>query len=115
VPTVVAGLPVSTRLNSFLSKLGLIFMVGTTDAIFLEKPACYDLLIDLTTSTPSKATRPTFYASKPQLPLVQPGTSTAPQHKLSIIRFAWSDIRLVSLFLSIHPSIFCHADQPVVE
>ncbi|KAJ7075267.1 hypothetical protein B0H15DRAFT_867468 [Mycena belliarum] len=63
----------------------------TTDAIFLEKPSCYDLLIDLTTSTPNKATRPTFYSSRP----VQP-TSPArgPTHRLSVVRFAWSDIKL---------------------
>ncbi|KAF5375835.1 hypothetical protein D9615_008178 [Tricholomella constricta] len=64
----------------------------TTDAIFLEKPSCYDLLIDLTTSTPNKATRPTFYASKPIPP--QPGNSRSPTHRLSTIRFAWSDIKL---------------------
>ncbi|KAF8063448.1 hypothetical protein FPV67DRAFT_1506609 [Lyophyllum atratum] len=64
----------------------------TTDAIFLEKPSCYDLLIDLTTSTPNKATRPTFYSSKPIAP--QPGNSRGPTHRLSSIRFAWSDVKL---------------------
>ncbi|TFK38518.1 hypothetical protein BDQ12DRAFT_631091 [Crucibulum laeve] len=63
----------------------------TTDAIFLEKPQHYDLLIDLTTSTPSKATRPTLYSSK-ALP-VQPGTR-GPTHRLSAIRFSWSDVKL---------------------
>lgn len=62
---------------------------GTTDAIFLEKPACYDLVIDLTTSTPSKATRPTFYSSK----LIE-GTRN---YKLSVVRFTWSDIKLVCI------------------
>ena len=65
---------------------------GTTDAIFLEKPSYYDLLIDLTTSTPNKATRPTFYASKPS----QAGMSSRPVFRLSVIRFTWSDVRLVS-------------------
>ncbi|KAJ6511198.1 hypothetical protein C8R45DRAFT_966334 [Mycena sanguinolenta] len=60
----------------------------TTDAIFLEKPSCYDLLIDLTTSTPNKATRPTFYASRPQ------PAGSRPTHRLSVVRFSWSDIKL---------------------
>ncbi|KAG5645322.1 hypothetical protein DXG03_006511 [Asterophora parasitica] len=64
----------------------------TTDAIFLDKPSCYDLLIDLTTSTPNKATRPSFYASKAIPP--QPGNSPNPTHRLSTIRFAWSDVKL---------------------
>lgn len=78
----------------------------TTDAIFLEKPAYYDLLIDLTTSTPNKASRPTFYASKVVVPPVPtaPLTSSASsfssssssqtKYKLTTIRFAWSDVRL---------------------
>lgn len=67
---------------------------GTTDAIFLEKPSCYDLIIDLTTSTPNKATRPTFYASRPIHP--QPiAPVRGPTHRLSVIRFAWSDVKLV--------------------
>jgi len=71
----------------------------TTDALFLEKPSYYDLLIDLTTSTPHKATRPTFYASKP---VSHTKTST---HRLSTIRFAWSDVKLVSSC-----SLFFHSD-----
>ena len=67
--------------------------IGTTDAIFMEKPSYYDLLIDLTTSTP-KATRPTFYSSKPVVS--QAGSPRGPTHSLSTIRFAWSDIRLAS-------------------
>ena len=68
--------------------------IGTTDAIFMEKPSYYDLLIDLTTSTP-KATRPTFYSSKPVVS--QAGSSRGPTHYLSTIRFAWSDVRLASV------------------
>lgn len=64
----------------------------TTDAIFLEKPSHYDLLIDLTTSTPNKATRPTFYASKSISP--SPASPKASTHRLSTIRFAWSDVKL---------------------
>ncbi|KAF8656131.1 hypothetical protein AX16_002733 [Volvariella volvacea WC 439] len=63
----------------------------TTDAIFLEKPSYYDLLIDLTTITANRSSRPTFYASKPISP--QPSSSKE-THRLSIIRFAWSDVRL---------------------
>ena len=36
----------------------------TTDAIFMEKPQYYDLIIDLTTSTPNKTSRPTLHMSK---------------------------------------------------
>ena len=61
----------------------------------MEKPSYYDLLIDLTTSTP-KATRPTFYSSKPVVS--QAGSSRGPTHSLSTIRFAWSDVRLASVF-----------------
>ena len=68
--------------------------IGTSDAIFMEKPSYYDLLIDLTTSTP-KATRPTFYSSKPVIS--QAGSSRGPTHTLSTIRFAWSDVRLASV------------------
>lgn len=60
----------------------------------MEKPSFYDLLIDLTTSTP-KATRPTFYSSKPVVS--QAGSSRGPTHTLSTIRFAWSDVRLASV------------------
>ncbi|KAJ7844646.1 hypothetical protein B0H13DRAFT_2096329 [Mycena leptocephala] len=67
----------------------------TTDAIFLEKPSCYDLLIDLTTSTPNKATRPTFYTSRPvQPPSSGPSRPRGPTHRLSVVRFSWSDIKL---------------------
>uniref|UniRef100_D8Q6V7 Protein LCHN n=1 Tax=Schizophyllum commune (strain H4-8 / FGSC 9210) TaxID=578458 RepID=D8Q6V7_SCHCM len=45
-------------------------------------------LIDLTTSTPDKASRPTFYSSR-----TQEGSSRSPP-KLSVIRFAWSDVKL---------------------
>ncbi|KAG1748120.1 hypothetical protein EDB19DRAFT_1684366 [Suillus lakei] len=72
-------------------KTGRGWVACTTDAIFLDKPSYYDLLIDLTTSTPSKTSRPTLYLSKPQPP--QPG-SKGPTHRLSVFRFTWSDIRL---------------------
>ncbi|KAJ3810910.1 hypothetical protein F5876DRAFT_76333 [Lentinula aff. lateritia] len=71
------------------SKSGRGWIACTTDALFLERPSYYDLLIDLTTSTPNKATRPTFYSSEPILP-----TSRGPTHRLSTVRFAWSDVKL---------------------
>ncbi|KAG6868851.1 hypothetical protein C0993_008980 [Termitomyces sp. T159_Od127] len=58
----------------------------TTDAIFLEKPSCYDLLVDLTYSGP----RPAFYVSKPIIPPPPRGQT----HRLSTTRFAWSDVKL---------------------
>ncbi|EDR05971.1 uncharacterized protein LACBIDRAFT_302169 [Laccaria bicolor S238N-H82] len=74
------------------SETGRGWVACTTDAIFIEKPSYYDLLIDLTTLTPHKATRPTFYASKPVSS--QPGSSKSPTPRLSTVRFAWSDIKL---------------------
>ncbi|KAF4587941.1 Lipid Metabolism-Associated Protein [Pleurotus pulmonarius] len=63
----------------------------TTDAIYLEKPSCYDLLINLTTLSPNKSTRPTFHVSKP---ILDASSSRGPTHRLATIRFAWSDVRL---------------------
>ncbi|KAJ3753991.1 hypothetical protein EV360DRAFT_87263 [Lentinula raphanica] len=75
------------------SKSGKGWIACTTDAIFLERPSYYDLLIDLTTSTPNKATRPTFYSSRP-IYSQQASSSRGPTHRLSAIRFAWSDVKL---------------------
>ncbi|KAH7925742.1 hypothetical protein BV22DRAFT_1194947 [Leucogyrophana mollusca] len=72
-------------------KSGRGWIACTTDAIFLEKPSYYDLVIDLTTSTPSKASRPTLYLSKPQQ---QQAGSRGPSHRLSVVRFTWSDVKL---------------------
>ncbi|KAJ7199700.1 hypothetical protein GGX14DRAFT_661774 [Mycena pura] len=66
----------------------------TTDAIFLEKPACYDLLVDLTTLSPNRATRPTLYASRAVPPAPGSSRSRGPTHRLSVVRFSWSDVRL---------------------
>ncbi|EMD36073.1 hypothetical protein CERSUDRAFT_115984 [Gelatoporia subvermispora B] len=86
------------------SKKGRGWIACTTDALFLEKPAHYDLLIDLRTATPN--TRPTFYVAKP---LEQPGLRGA-SHRLSVVRFTWSDVklwteldRLLQLDASDHP------------
>lgn len=60
----------------------------TTDAIFLEKPAYYDLLIDLT-KVPSKSSRATLH-----VPKLLPG-GKRPSYRLSAVRFTWSDVKLV--------------------
>ncbi|KAI6145014.1 hypothetical protein BKA82DRAFT_652193 [Pisolithus tinctorius] len=73
-------------------KTGRGWIACTTDAIFLEKPSYYDLVIDLTTSTPLRSTRPTLYVSKP-IHQQSPG-SRGPTHRLSLVRFTWSDVRL---------------------
>ncbi|KAH7886752.1 hypothetical protein F5I97DRAFT_1869973 [Phlebopus sp. FC_14] len=72
-------------------KSGRGWIACTTDAIFLEKPSYYDLLIDLTMSTPSRTSRPTFYLSKA---IQQQDNSRRPTHRLSLVRFTWSDVRL---------------------
>jgi DENN domain-containing protein 11 len=64
----------------------------TTDAIFLEKPSYYDLIINLTTCTPFKASRPSLYLSRPNYPQAN---SRSPSHRLSSVRFTWSDVKLV--------------------
>ncbi|KAF8635765.1 hypothetical protein AX17_003864 [Amanita inopinata Kibby_2008] len=74
------------------SQTGRGWIACTSDALFLEKPAYYDLLIDLTTSTPNKASRPTFYTSKPTAS--SGSSSRVATHRLSTIRFAWSDVKL---------------------
>jgi hypothetical protein len=66
----------------------------TTDAIFLEKPSCYDLVIDLTTSTPYKTSRPTLYLSRPT-EWTEDGKGR--RHRLSPVRFTWSDVKVVSI------------------
>ncbi|KAG9312677.1 hypothetical protein JVU11DRAFT_7094 [Chiua virens] len=71
-------------------KTGRGWIACTTDAIFLEKPSYYDLIIDLTTSTPSRTSRPTLYLSRP----IQQSTAKGPTHRLSLVRFTWSDIKL---------------------
>jgi DENN domain-containing protein 11 len=65
--------------------------VGTTDAVFLEKPQYYDLVIDMTSFSPERASRPGL-----QLSVKEPnGRSRRPSYRLSTIRFTWSDVKLV--------------------
>lgn len=71
------------------SKSGRGWIACTTDSIFLDKPSYYDLIIDLRTATPNN--RPSFFLSK----LVEQPSVRGPSHKLSSVRFTWSDVRLV--------------------
>jgi hypothetical protein len=65
--------------------------VGTTDAVFLEKPQYYDLIIDMTAFSPERASRPGL-----QISVKEPnGRSRRPSYHLSTIRFTWSDVKLV--------------------
>ena len=68
----------------------------TTDAVYLEKPSLYDLVIDLTTSTPSKSSRPTLSLSRPT-EWSEDGRRR--NYKLSQVRFTWSDMKVVSIFV----------------
>ncbi|KAG5735434.1 Protein LCHN [Termitomyces sp. T112] len=94
-----AQLSTSGRTRDPLSVLGMVtlsdmrrlktesgWIACTTDAIFLEKPSCYELLVDLTHSGP----RPAFYLSKPVIPPPPRGQT----HRLSMTHFAWSDVKL---------------------
>ncbi|KAH9850465.1 hypothetical protein C2E23DRAFT_869926 [Lenzites betulinus] len=72
----------------FESKSGRGWVACTTDSIFFDKPGYYDLLIDLRPATPN--TRPTFHVPKP----VEQLNGRGPTHRLSSIRFTWSDVRL---------------------
>ncbi|KAH9896059.1 hypothetical protein C8Q73DRAFT_690678 [Cubamyces lactineus] len=72
----------------FESKTGRGWIACTTDSIFLDKPSYYDLLIDLRSTTPN--TRPSFHVSKP----VEQTSGRSPSHRLSSVRFTWSDVRL---------------------
>lgn len=71
------------------SKSGRGWIACTTDSIFLDKPSYYDLIIDLRTATPNN--RPSFFLSK----LAEQPSVRGPSHKLSSVRFTWSDVRLV--------------------
>ncbi len=73
------------------SQTGRGWIACTTDAIFLEKPSYYDLLVDLTT-TPARGSRPAFSAAKS----IEQIGGRGPSHRLSSIHFSWSDVKLVS-------------------
>ena len=76
------------------SATGQGWIACTTDALFMERPQYYDLIIDLTTSTPYKNSRPTLHLSK----MTSPSSSGKRKatFKLETVRFTWSDVKLVS-------------------
>lgn len=82
------------------SATGRGWIACTTDALFMEKPQYYDLIIDLTTSTPSKSSRPSLYLSKPKVPSLSAKSIGKKKvgWKLESVRFTWSDVRVVSCF-----------------
>jgi len=63
---------------------------GTTDAIFLEKPQLYDLVIDLTVPSSPRSNRPSLLVPRPY------GTTNTgkPINRLQYVRFTWSDVKL---------------------
>ena len=68
--------------------------IGTTEAIFLERPQYYDLIIDLTTIGNGKGARPALSQSKKCISV----SPSRPLFRLSTVRFTWSDVKLVSFF-----------------
>ncbi|KAH9025910.1 hypothetical protein EDB84DRAFT_361093 [Lactarius hengduanensis] len=64
----------------------------TTDAVFLEKPQYYDLIIDLISYAPTE------HRARPgrQLAIKEP-YARRPTYRLSTIRFTWSDVKLTEL------------------
>lgn len=66
-----------------------VICAGTTDAIFLEKPILYDLLIDLTSSSQPRPYRPALSVSRPF-----EGNNGRKSYKLQTVRFTWSDVKL---------------------
>ena len=79
---------------SFFKELSLEFIltVGTTDAVFLEKPQYYYLVIDMMTFSPKRASCPGLQLSV-RSQMVTPKSRRASYH-LSTIRFTWSDVEL---------------------
>lgn len=65
-------------------------LIGTTDAIFLEKPHLYDLVIDLTTPSSPRSNRPSLLVSRPY----STTTTGKPVYRLRFVRFTWSDVKL---------------------
>lgn len=74
------------------SRTGRGWIACTTDAVFLEKPQYYDLVIDVTTYASERlaTARPGL-----QLAIKEPYTRR-PTYRLSTVRFTWSDVKLVS-------------------
>ena len=78
----------------FFKELSLEFIltVGTTDAVFLEKPQYYYLVIDMMTFSPERATCPGLQLSV-RSQMVTPKSRRA-SYRLSTVRFTWSDVKL---------------------
>lgn len=73
------------------SRTGRGWIACTTDAVFLEKPQHYDLVIDLTSYAPENRA-----AARPGLQLTtKEPYARRPTYRLSTVRFTWSDVKLV--------------------
>ncbi|KAH9954085.1 hypothetical protein BC827DRAFT_1262315 [Russula dissimulans] len=72
------------------SETGRGWIACTTDAVFLEKPQYYDLIIDMTSFSPERASRPTLQLSVQE----SNGRSRRPSYRLATVRFTWSDVKL---------------------
>ncbi|KAI9456040.1 hypothetical protein BJY52DRAFT_1213071 [Lactarius psammicola] len=73
------------------SHTGRGWIACTTDAVFLEKPQHYDLIIDLTSYAPER--RATTARPGLQLTTKEP-YARRPTYRLSTVRFTWSDVKL---------------------
>jgi hypothetical protein len=74
--------------------LGLSFLSispGTTNTLFMEKLQYYDLIIDMTSFSPERASRPALQLSERE----PNGSSRRPSYRLSTISFTWSDVKMV--------------------
>jgi hypothetical protein len=85
---------------------------GTTDAIFLEKPQLYDLVIDLTTPSSPRSNSPSLLVSRPY------GTTNTgkPIYRLQSVRFTWSDFKLwaeLEGFIRDDPNVKHHHRRPL--
>jgi hypothetical protein len=74
------------------SRTGRGWIACTTDAVFLEKPQYYDLVIDMTTYAPERSAA----TARPGLQLaIKEPYARRPTYRLSTVRFTWSDVKLV--------------------
>lgn len=72
------------------SRTGRGWIACTTDALFLEKPQHYDLVIDLTTYASER-----LATARPGLQLaIKESYARRPTYRLSSVRFTWSDVKL---------------------
>ena len=74
------------------SRTGRGWIACTTDAVFLEKPQYYDLIIDVTTYASER-----LATARPGLQLaIKESYARRPTYRLSTVRFTWSDVKLVT-------------------